>query len=120
MAEQITTAAELDALPVGSIVRHSGGTAVMRAGFDDWGDVPEYPWQEVPADLSETAYSTTGVMKNLHAPLTVVFRPDRDLLAEARAEGYEQAVMNARPEYPDAVRTMQMRSPYRAEQAGGA
>jgi hypothetical protein len=77
MSEQITTAAELDALPIGSIARSGNG--------DLWRKVVTGSW----ANLEDSRRKTTHVLTTYDA--TVVFRPDRDLLAEARAEGAREA-----------------------------
>lgn len=70
---QIRTAAELDALPVGSVVRSSAGTIGCRfdrkRGVVFGSDYP-FPWE------------------SLQLPLTVLFRPD----APARTEPTEEQV----------------------------
>jgi hypothetical protein len=63
----ITSVAELDALPAGTVVVGTSGTAYQSDPA--WPDaLPEH-----------------------ELPVHVVYRPDRDLLAEARAEGAREA-----------------------------
>jgi hypothetical protein len=76
----ITTAAELDALPVGSVVRSSAGTIGYR--YDEtrgivFGDDRCFPW---------------GV---LELPLTVIYRPDQPQRSEAaiKAEALRDAAV---------------------------
>jgi hypothetical protein len=67
----ITTTDELDALPKGTIVVGTSGRGYQS----------DPTWHEgVPGD---------------EFPVRVVHRPDRDLLAEARAEGAHEALLSA-------------------------
>jgi hypothetical protein len=74
VAEQITTAAELDALPMGSAAVDSMGDAWMKITATEWA-------------TQETAVFTSKSIARKWSPFTVVYRPDRDLLAEAEARG---------------------------------
>jgi len=61
VSEQITTAEELDALPVGSVVRSAADTIAAR--YDSqrgvvFGDDRSFPWS------------------NLNLPATVLYRPE--------------------------------------------
>jgi hypothetical protein len=75
MAEQITTAVELDALPVGSVVVNTYGSAWQKNGRN---------WYRAGA--------SSGRKLAPFPPFVVVYRPDRDLLGEARAEGAREAL----------------------------
>lgn len=74
----ITTAEELDELPVGSVVLDARGNAWQRIEPDP--DEPQYVWE-----------SGLMVMTAPGLPGTVVYRPDRDLIAEAKAEALREA-----------------------------
>jgi len=86
VAEQITTAAELDALPVGSVVLDSDEAPWLAEGWRGrwgrrslyWGNVSDAPMRSVDLVLA-------------YGPLTVVHVPGRDLLAEAEARGARKA-----------------------------
>ncbi|MCL1871017.1 MAG: hypothetical protein FWF90_11470 [Promicromonosporaceae bacterium] len=84
MAEQITTAAELDALPVGSVVRteRDGGrftTVWEKATAHVW-----YGTGEGSIDGRDLARRAAGGK--------VLYIPSRDLLAEAEARGAREAL----------------------------
>lgn len=77
----VTTAEELEALPVGSVVLDRDGWPLWR--YPEWSDnwcaangVHDIEWPELESD---------------GAPFTVVHIPGRDLIAEARAEGIAAA-----------------------------
>jgi hypothetical protein len=84
VAEQITTAVELDALPVGSVVVNTYGSAWQKNGRN---------WYRAGASGG----------RNLapFPPFVVVYRPDRDLLGEARAEGAREALLSAADEFTE-------------------
>lgn len=114
MSAQITTAADLDALPMGSVVV----------------DVAGDPWMKDTAFWigPETAPATPDRLAKKWGPLTVVYRPDRDLIAEARAEGAREAaerIERAVEALPHAQGLSTIRRDdalriARAEQTGGA
>ncbi len=75
----ITTAAELDALPVGSVVRDGSGDEGHRCADGRWC----YP---------ETALLDAEHVAKHRAPLTVLFRPDAPQLAPVSTDAVEQAI----------------------------
>ncbi|ROR95489.1 hypothetical protein EDD28_0042 [Salana multivorans] len=82
---QITTPAELDALPYGAIVVCSDGVA-GQIGVD----------QSSIASVRRVLRRANGNMQDLSysgmfLPATLVYHPTRDLVAEAYAEGDAQA-----------------------------
>ena len=126
MAEQITTAAELDALPVGSVVLAAlpGAIAWQKVATDAgarWADA-----NSVPGRLSGSLLARRG-------PMTVVHVPGRDPLAEAEARGARKALerfasgwlsdlasdLVDRHAVKHAARVLAAEYSARAEQAGG-
>jgi hypothetical protein len=77
--ERIETAGDLDALPLGSaIVDRQGDTWMLDARYSDGITLWVSP---------ETSRGASGWVAKHYAPFTVVYRPDRDLIAEAEARG---------------------------------
>jgi hypothetical protein len=71
------SAVELDALPVGSVVRLASGQVFVRVHVEAW------PWQGV-GDVDY--WTTVGVLAEHDGAPTVLYRPDRDLLVATPAE----------------------------------
>ncbi|ACZ29593.1 hypothetical protein Xcel_0554 [Xylanimonas cellulosilytica DSM 15894] len=74
--ERVESAADLAAMPDGTVVRSDAGTIACR--FDAqhgvvFGDDRPFPWA------------------TLRLPVVVLYRPDRDLIAEAEARGAARA-----------------------------
>lgn len=79
-ADRIETAADLDALPYGSIVRSDAGTVAARYDAQHgtvFGDDRPFPWSK------------------LRLPVTLLHVPGRDLIAEAEARGAREALLSA-------------------------
>jgi hypothetical protein len=78
MPADLTTAADLDALPLGSVVVDSMGDAWMKDAFD------------VPHGGRWVSPESSGMQGERvlakYAPLRLVYRPDTDLLAQAERE----------------------------------
>lgn len=77
----VATAAELDALPVGSIVLSPIGSD-YRKGYDDLWHSGQREWS---SELMFEPWISGG-------PFVAVRIPNRDLIAEARAEGAREAL----------------------------
>ncbi len=92
MTEHITTAAELDALPVGSIVLSPIGSD-YRKGYDDLWHSGQREWS---SELMFEPWISGG-------PFVAVRIPNRDLIAEARAEGAREALVSAADDIADCI-----------------
>jgi len=93
MSEQITTAAELDALPVGSVVLWHG-RAWTRIGSRQHPFYPEAEWLEPLGGFVRPENVGREFGRGLPGELiggTVVYRPDRDLVARVEAAALRRA-----------------------------
>lgn len=88
MAERIETAAELDALPVGSVVMNRLGQVFDKTRADH-----EFQWASAGFEAYWTAEAILG--EDEAGSATVLYRPDRDLLAEAEKRGAQKALLSA-------------------------
>lgn len=65
---RVTTAEELDALLIGSVVRHASGQVFTRVDDPD-----DYDWRGI---ASSAAFTAGEIIAEHPGPLTVLFRPD--------------------------------------------
>lgn len=83
MTRTITTETELDALPVGAVIRSQRGAVALKQ------DATDYPW--VFADETQARFTNIGMIDCHTWPFAVLYEPgkqarplpDRDEIAEA-------------------------------------
>lgn len=108
MAEQITTADALDALPVGSVVLDAYAAICTRIR----GAAGHYAWVRATPAIGGGA-----MHERPYVPLmAVLYRPDRDLLAEAQAEAWDACVTHLAPVLGGIAKGLALDdNPYRTE-----
>lgn len=80
---RIDTTDQLDALPIGSIIRLGSGQVFVRVDGRGSG----WDW-ECPGD--EMRWGAADVLAEHDGPHTLLFAPGRDLVQEAKAEGWDE------------------------------
>ena len=79
---RIDTVDQLDALPIGSIVKTVEGWAARRM------DTSYAQCWDVPETFRRGSYPATRLIE--HGPLTLLFVPGRDLVQEAQADAWDE------------------------------